>query len=522
MAISGSFYGKTGNSAIKPKITWEAVANEAGNYSDLTATLTYSRKDNYSTYGHWAGSLTIDGKTQTRSGHYMVITKDSETVAITYTVRVQHNDNGSRKVTISAAGSISETTLTYTSISAEVTLEDIPRAASIAASDGDIGSTVMVTIGKKSEQHRYLVAYTFGQLHGFLTENGLTEQGEYTRSACLAFPISEVFYDQIPDVPAGLCTLTCTTFLDDTQISTPQQATFTVRANPDRCGPLVAGTVTDSNPQTLALTGDENRLVRGESTALCRMDAQSRCAAALQQRKIMDREVTDDRLEIPNIADSCIRFLARDSRGYSTQTLVERPMIPYFPPVVRLQVSRTDPVSGNGTLTVRGSFYNDSFGAVRNHLQLRWRVNDGQWQELQPTVEGNDFTASAGIFGMDYTCSHRITLEVTDALHCVTAAGDIQPGIPVFDWGARDFAFHVPVSMNGQTITGVGEPVGDGDAVNKAYVDSRAPGVTAPVNGFFTLSVDENGDLWAHSSGDGTVPEFVYDSSTGDLYFITE
>ena len=47
-------------------------------------------------------------------------------------------------------------------------------------------------------------------------------------------------------------------------------------------------------------------------------------------------------------------------------------------------------------------------------------------------------------------------------------------------------------------------------------------GVIAPVNGFFTLSVDENGDLWAHTSGDGTVPEFEYDSATGNLYFITE
>lgn len=522
MAISGSFYGKTGNSAIKPKITWEAVSNEAGNYSDVTATLTYSRKDSYSTYGHWAGSITIDGDTKSVSSHYMVITKDSNTIAVTHTVRVQHNDNGGRSVTISATGRISETTLTYTTISGEVTLENIPRAASVAASDGDIGSTVMVTIGKKSEQHRYLVAYSFGQLHGFVTENGLSEQGTYTWAAVLAFSIPEAFYDQIPNAPTGVCTLTCTTFLEDTQISTPQQATFTVRANPDRCSPLVTGKVTDSNPKTLALTGDENRLVRGESTALCLMEAQSRCDAILQQRKIMDQEMTDDRLEIPNVTDNTIRFLARDSRGYSTQVLVEPPIVPYFKPVVRLQVNRTDPVSGNGSVRVQGSFYNGSFGATRNTLLLRWRCNDGPWQNLQAAVEGNDFTAAAGISGMDYTCSHRITLEVTDALHTITALGDIQPGIPVFDWGAGDFAFHVPLSMEGEKISQVKTPTEDMDAANKAYVDSRVSGVIAPVNGFFTLSVDENGDLWAHSSGDGTVPEFSYDSATGDLYFVTE
>lgn len=47
-------------------------------------------------------------------------------------------------------------------------------------------------------------------------------------------------------------------------------------------------------------------------------------------------------------------------------------------------------------------------------------------------------------------------------------------------------------------------------------------GVIAPVAGFFTLTVDDEGNLWAHSAEGGTVPNFEYDNATGDLYMITE
>ena len=47
-------------------------------------------------------------------------------------------------------------------------------------------------------------------------------------------------------------------------------------------------------------------------------------------------------------------------------------------------------------------------------------------------------------------------------------------------------------------------------------------GITVPLNGFFTLSVDTEGNLWAHSAEDGTPLEFEYNAETGDLYIIQE
>lgn len=45
-------------------------------------------------------------------------------------------------------------------------------------------------------------------------------------------------------------------------------------------------------------------------------------------------------------------------------------------------------------------------------------------------------------------------------------------------------------------------------------------GVTAPVEGFFTMHVDDDGNLVAHSA-DGKIPNFSYDEETGSLYVVT-
>lgn len=51
--------------------------------------------------------------------------------------------------------------------------------------------------------------------------------------------------------------------------------------------------------------------------------------------------------------------------------------------------------------------------------------------------------------------------------------------------------------------------------------DTGESGITVPVNGFFTLSVDADGNLWAYSE-DGNAPNLEYDSETGNLYVVHE
>ena len=68
----------------------------------------------------------------------------------------------------------------------------------------------------------------------------------------------------------------------------------------------------------------------------------------------------------------------------------------------------------------------------------------------------------------------------------------------------------------------------DGDKENPATVNIKGvkgdrgdSGVTTPINGFFTMYVDGDGNLWVLSEDDLT-NTFEYDAETGNLYFVQE
>ena len=44
-------------------------------------------------------------------------------------------------------------------------------------------------------------------------------------------------------------------------------------------------------------------------------------------------------------------------------------------------------------------------------------------------------------------------------------------------------------------------------------------GVTAPLSGFFSLTVDADGNLWSHVADGGAAPPLSYDATTGELYY---
>ena len=44
-------------------------------------------------------------------------------------------------------------------------------------------------------------------------------------------------------------------------------------------------------------------------------------------------------------------------------------------------------------------------------------------------------------------------------------------------------------------------------------------GVTVPLSGFFSLTVDSDGNLWSHVADGAAAPPFSYDPSTGELYY---
>lgn len=46
--------------------------------------------------------------------------------------------------------------------------------------------------------------------------------------------------------------------------------------------------------------------------------------------------------------------------------------------------------------------------------------------------------------------------------------------------------------------------------------------ISVPVSGLFNMGVDSDGNLWVYHSDSDKVPDFEYDPSTGNLYYVTK
>lgn len=456
MALNGIFYGTTTNERVKPKIEWSAVQNTAGNYSDVTATLYYSRTNNTSdvTAGAWVGSITINGNTKQESKR-LSIAYNSNTLAITHTVRVYHDDYGAKTLTVSATGGISISSMKETYISATITLNTIPRAAGVSAVNGDIGSRVTVVVDRKSTAYTHSLAYTFGKLSGYIKSDGtVTAAEEKMTAATVNFLLPDSFYAQIPDDPDGVCTLTCRTYSGNTLIGSSTVA-FTATANRALCAPEVVGTVEDINPKTLALTGDPSVLVANKSTAQCTIAATAKNGASITGKTIAGAPVTEDTCRIENVPQGSILFAATDSRGYPGQDVKTPVFVPYLPLTCEPEVRRVDPTGGNGTLTLKGRCYRGSFGLSENGLTVTYQVGESQPVTVEvPVADDHSYHLTLTLTGLDYTKAYPVTVSANDALCQVTKQLTVQKGIPVFDWGEEDFAFHVPVSLPALTVGG--------------------------------------------------------------------
>ena len=65
-------------------------------------------------------------------------------------------------------------------------------------------------------------------------------------------------------------------------------------------------------------------------------------------------------------------------------------------------------------------------------------------------------------------------------------------------------------------------PVTNGRDGEKGEKGDTGSTISVPVSGLFNMGVDSDGNLWAYHSDSDKIPEFQYDSSTGNLYYITE
>lgn len=485
MALSGAFTGTTGNQYIFPTIKWSAVQSQDGNYSDVTATLYYSRSNSgYTTSGTWSGGITIDGQWTAGSRH-IEVSWQSGTLAMSATVRVYHDADGSRSVTISAAGYISGTTLSSTSISATVTLDTIPRASVPTTNKSSIamGEEIIIYTNRKNTAFCHTARYTFaGQAGDIADFDAETAWNWYSLVP------KKSLANRIPNAASGVCTVYIKTWSDGNltqQIGEEQSVSFTLTVPAD-AKPVVstgwaAAAADNSGGKAAALSTFVSGFSRAQVTFSTAKIA-PQYGASIRSYKITCGGVSADaspyKTGVLSGTSASIVCRVTDSRGLYVEETLTVSLYSYAAPALTgAKLYRSDDAmlpadTGLHIAGVATAKFSSCGGENVCTIKGYWRAVGGSWSAGTAMTSG-----AAGLVTGDVdiltTASYEAKIEITDKLGNTASFSAVIP--------TADVAFHL-------------RPGGKGAAFGK-YSEKEALEVAWPAE--FQKGVTVSGkDIW--------------------------
>lgn len=422
MALSGAFTGTTGSQYIFPTIKWSAAQSIDGNYSDVTVTLYYSRSNSgYTTSGTWSGGITIDGQ-WTAGSRYIEVSYQSGTLAMSATVRVYHNADGSRNVTISAAGYISGTSLTSTDISQTVTLDTIPRATTAVVGNLTMGESGTITLAPASPSFTHTIRYYFGEASGVIATKTSSKSVSWTPPKSLA--------EQIPRATVGIGAIHCTTYNGNAEIgtiSTPVKITV----SDDMIPTISAVTIAEA---TAGIAAKFGAYVQSKSTLAVSVTAAGAYGSTIAKRKTTIESVTykDTSFVSEIIAGSgtiSIVVTVTDSRGRTAKATKSITVLPYSAPAINTfsawRITSSGTASDDGErIAVKMEYAVSSVGGKNDRTySLKYKKSSDEYftQFSSGTAateyDGTQNFASAPEISADY--AYVVRLEVTDYFQTV-------------------------------------------------------------------------------------------------------
>lgn len=454
MAWSGTVNLTSNHSQLNAYITWTITSQSiANNTSTVYAQLWISKNQSIATSGYWSGSLTVGGTTSNYSVYYALT--DSAQCVAENTITVYHNSDGTGTCYLAGtAKGPSGTSMSSASASgsATVSLDSIARTSTITATTAKIGAASTLTISRQSSSFTHTLTYSFA---GESTATGTI--ATKTSSTSISWTVPTSLYNYIPNSTSGKITITCKTYSGSTLVGS-STCSFTASANSSDCKPSFAPSIIDTNSTTIALTGDSSKLVRYYSTAKVNSNANGLYGATISSQKITNgsKSSTTSPASFANVESNSFGFSATDSRGYSNTASATATMINYVK--LTCYIDNTSPsTDGNFTFTVKGNYFNGSFGSVANTLTVyyRWKTGSGNyssWASMTTTLNGNTYTSTAKLTGLDYQTTYYFQAYAVDKLATVNTDEKAIKSLPIFDWSDTDFAFNVPITINGLPV----------------------------------------------------------------------
>lgn len=440
MALSGSF-NTTAYSGRYLTFSWTATQNVAANTSTISWRLVGAGTGSgYYVSGNF--KVVIAGETVYQSATRIELRVG--TVVATGTKVLTHNSDGTKTFSASAEAGIYTVAVNCRG-SGNFTLNTIPRASTVTATNGTINDWATVNISRASSAFTHTVSATFGSI-----TTGIATK---TNQTSISWVIPSTWYSQIPNAKSGTATVTCQTYNGDTLIGT-STTTFTASIDEEDCTPTLSPFVYDTNSETIDLTGDDTKVIRYHSNMYCEANPTAKNSASIQNTVVQcgTSAFVGNSHTFNDAESGNFTFITTDTRGLTRQMTENLTVVNYIHLTCVMKDSKPD-TSGNFTFEVDGNCFNGSFGVASNTLTVQYRYKAGSgsysaWANMTVSRSGNTYSATVDITGLDYTQTYTFQARATDQLETITTDETAVKTLPVFDWSGEDFNFNVPVNFS--------------------------------------------------------------------------
>lgn len=371
--------------------------------------------------------------------------------------------------------------------------------STITATDTYFESMTTIAVNRKNKNFTHSIEYSIGDYTAPIVERDKTSNYN--------FYIENGLIEELPPGDnQGTMTFTCYTYDPHGYlVGEPQTADIKVII-PNNSGRITLNvSVEDTNPTTLALTGDSSILVRGYSNAYVVCQAIPLTGNTITSQTITagNKIINGSTATFNAVNIDTFSFMAVDSRNFTAVKDYTAPMINYTPLSTNIYVS-IPTVSGKITVKVEGNYFNQSFGKLNNTLSVLYRYKvlgedwpaEGGWRQIGPTVSGDNYYSEFDITGFNYRSTYVFQAIAYDKLTTIVSPEVLTIGKPVFDWGKEDF--HIGVQLN------VDEDI-------NMDVDQSITGTTADGTVITALTP-------LNSSGDTVLGYGNYSNESGDTY----
>ena len=436
--------------------SWNRTAvNEAANTSTIGWSLQLVSKEHgaISDSQQKFLSVRVNGNAYAKSDVNINIGNNTSRALISGQTTITHNLNGtgsfSFSVELKANTTFDGVWISNVEFSGTGELNRINRRSTITCADAYIEEEMLINISRYDSNFTHTLTYSFKETTGTIA----TKTSETTVSWYI--PID--FWELMPTETEATCTLTCETYYGDTLIGISY-------AYPKILTGIIPPEFTVEFHDTLGpnwdLTGGSTRSIRYVSGSLYyEITATPARGATIADYKIVygNKTYTGQSGYTDNSDHLTAAVTVTDSRGISNTENIALNMANYFYPTAILRVTKPT-ASGEATLEFEGAHFNQSFGAQNNSFTLEYRFKEeggsyNSWnQVLQIRQTTTTYSATVSKTGLDYTKAYTFQARITDSITTAESPEITVRSTPVFDWGADDFAFNVPVSIQGNTV----------------------------------------------------------------------